>query len=659
MCGLAGFLTRGGGDLEALALRMGNTLRHRGPDDSGVWADVSVGVALAHRRLAILDLSEKGHQPMWSEDGQWVMVFNGEIYNYVELQAELEGAGYHFRGHSDTEVMLAAFQTWGVERSLRRFNGMFALALWNTATRTLHLGRDRLGKKPLYYGLVGDTFLFGSELKSLRAHPAFHAEIDPQALALYLRHLYVPAPHSIFRGIFKLPPGTFLEIPASSIAASVEPTAYWSALEAAEEGARRPFTSADEAQEELETLLLDAVKIRMVADVPLGAFLSGGIDSSLVVALMQAQSATPVRTFTIGFHERSHDEAIHGKAVAEYLGTDHTELYVTPADAMDVVPRLPAIFDEPFADPSQIPTILVSQLARRDVTVSLSGDGGDELFAGYDSYKTNARFKAKYGGWPKFGRRLTAAGIRCFPVSSWDALFRIVGFSDPQPGRMGTLGDRLHRRAYGLSQVSDADLHLALTSYWYQPEAILRDADEPTGTFVKSGPQGASFVETMMYLDTVGYLPDDILVKVDRASMASSLEVRCPILDYRVLELAWRIPVTEKFSDGQCKAPLRKILHRYVPPKLVDRPKAGFGVPIGDWLRGPLEPWASELLRPERLQREGIFNPAPITRLWDEHRRGEADWRFQLWAVLMFQSWFEQSGVPASTTACISDHATC
>ncbi len=650
MCGLAGFLGQNGGDLEPLACRMSDTLRHRGPDASGVWTDASVGVALAHRRLAIIDRSESGSQPMWSEDGRWVVVFNGEVYNFPELLAELEACGCSFRGHSDTEVMLAAFQTWGVEPSLRRFNGMFAFALWNVPTQTLYLGRDRLGKKPLYYGLAGDTLLFGSELKALRAHPAFRPEIDSFALALYLKHLYVPAPRSIFRGIFKLPPGTYLKIPAHSVTAHAEPVAYWSARQAAERGVQNRFTSATEGEEQLEVLLRDAVKRRMVADVPLGAFLSGGIDSSLVVALMQSQSDIPVRTFTIGFHQQSYNEATHAKSVAHYLGTDHTELYVTPDEAMEVIPRLPLIYDEPFADSSQIPTFLVSQLARRHVTVSLSGDGGDELFGGYDSYRTNAQFKAKHQAWPRIARDLTSWAIQQLPSASWDSLLSSARRDGSQSRRIGSIGERLHRRAHALSQTSDAALHLALTSCWFEPENLLVSGTSIDASNVETSPRGSSFVETMMYLDTVGYLPDDILVKIDRASMAASLEVRCPLLDYRVAELAWRMPLSQKLQDGVGKAPLRNILHRYVPRELVDRPKVGFGVPIGDWLCGPLKPWASELLRPERLKSEGIFNPEPIARIWNQHLRGEADWRSQLWAVLMFQAWFEQSGVREPTT---------
>jgi asparagine synthase (glutamine-hydrolysing) len=645
VCGLAGFLSRGepleAAAMAALATRMADTIRHRGPDDSGVWADPAAGIALAHRRLSILDLSPLGRQPMVSHGGDWVIVFNGEIYNFADLRAELEACGHAFRGHSDTEVMLAAFEAWGFEAALRRFNGMFAFAVWQRSARKLYLARDRLGKKPLYYGWAGKTFLFGSELKALQAHPDFRGEIDAGALALFLRHCYVPSPYSIYRGICKLPPASWIALGGEAPGAMPEPVPFWSVKQVAEEGLRRPFASAGEALEALDHLLRDAVKLRMIADVPLGAFLSGGIDSSLVVALMQAQTTRPVKTFAIGFHEESFDEARHARAVAEHLGTDHTEQYVTPADAMHVIPCLPAMFDEPFADSSQIPTFLVSKLARSRVTVSLSGDGGDELFGGYSAYQTNLRFWRRYGGLPRTARRLLAAGARALSPQAWDGLFARLDPVLPAAVKRSGAGIRLHRLATALSQDTAETVYRSLMSFWQPPFTLVRGASEPLTAFTDPARRAAvdSFAATMMYLDMVAYLPDDILVKVDRASMAVSLEARGPLLDYRVAELAWRIPLSMKIRQGQGKWILRQLLYRYVPPELVERPKAGFAVPIGVWMRGPLREWAEELLRPERLAEDGLLDPAPVQNVWRQHIHGVHDWGRHLWPVLMFQAW--------------------
>jgi asparagine synthase (glutamine-hydrolysing) len=647
VCGLAGFLNRGepleAAAMAALATRMADTLRHRGPDDAGVWVDPAAGVALAHRRLSIVDLSPLGRQPMASSSGEWMIVFNGEIYNFLELRSELEACGHIFRGHSDTEVMLAAFDEWGFDAALRRFNGMFAFAAWQRSARKLYLARDRLGKKPLYYGWAGRTFLFGSELKALRAHPDFRGEIDPGVLALFLRHSYVPSPYSIYRGIRSLPPASWLVLGGEAPGALPEPVLFWSVREVAERGLRRPFTSAEEALEELDSLLRDAVKLRMIADVPLGAFLSGGVDSSLVVALMQAQSARPVKTFAIGFREESFDEARHAKAVAAHLGTDHTEQYVTPADAMSVIPRLPAMFDEPFADSSQIPTFLVSKLARSRVTVSLSGDGGDELFGGYAAYLTNLRFWRRYGGLPRAARRMLAAGARALSPQAWDGLFTRLDPVLPAAVKRSSAGIRLHRLATALSQDTAETVYRSLMSYWQPPFSLVRGACEPLTAFTDPARRAAldGFAEKMMYLDMISYLPDDILVKVDRASMAVSLEARGPLLDYRVAELAWRIPLSMKIRDGQGKWLLRRLLYRYVPRELVERPKAGFAVPIGAWIRGPLRDWAEELLRPERLAAGGLLDPAPVRNLWRHHIQGVHDWGRHLWPVLIFQAWRE------------------
>jgi asparagine synthase (glutamine-hydrolysing) len=647
MCGLAGFLNRGvpqeSASMAAVATRMADAIRHRGPDDFGVWVDPAAGIALAHRRLSILDLSPLGHQPMASHSGNWIIVYNGEIYNFAELRAELSAYGHSFRSHSDTEVMLAAFEQWGVETSVRRFNGMFAFAAWDQAARILYLARDRLGKKPLYYGWAGSTFLFGSELKALRAHPSFHGEIDQGTLALFLRHGYIPSPYSIYRGIRSLPPASLLAIPASAVGATPDPIPYWSIRQSAEQGTGARFNDPEEALEELDHLLRDAVRLRMIADVPLGAFLSGGIDSSLIVALMQAQSTRPVKTFAIGFREEAFDEAGHARAVAAHLGTDHTELYVAPPDAMNVIPCLPSMFDEPFADPSQIPTFLVSKLARTAVTVSLSGDGGDELFGGYAAYLSNMRYWNRYGSLPRPARRLVAIAARTLSPQSWDGVFARLAPALPEALKRTSAGIRLHRLAATLTEDSEETVYRSLISYWQPPFSPLPGVSEPPTAFTDAGRRAGldSFAEKMMYLDMISYLPDDILVKVDRASMAVSLEARGPLLDYRVAEFSWRVPLSMKIRDGQGKWLLRQLLYRYVPAGLVERPKAGFAVPVGAWISGPLRDWAENLLRPERLGAGGLLDPTPIRNAWKQHVGGVHDWGRHLWPVLMFQAWRE------------------
>ena len=620
MCGIAGYLQPGGLDprhATSIIAAMTDVIRHRGPDDSGAWVDGDAGVVLGHRRLSILDLSPTGHQPMASASGRYVIVFNGEIYNFRELRGELAQLGHHFRGGSDTEVMLAAFSAWGVRRAVERFNGMFAFALWDRQDRVLHLGRDRAGEKPLYYGWLGGTLLFGSELKALRAHPQFRADIDRDALAVYLRLGYVPSPYTIFRGVSKLPPGTLLSVGAASAAAPAE------------------------ALDEFDALLRDAVKIRMEADVPLGAFLSGGIDSSAVVALMQAQSDRPVRTFTIGFVERSYNEAEHARAVARHLGTQHTELYVSPAEALALIPRLPTLYDEPFADPSMIPTFLVSELARRHVTVSLSGDGGDELFGGYGRYRLG---RALWRGleWIPGPVRRGAAAL-ALPSAAPGSMSRLAdALARPLTGTR-SLRERLRQAADVLAVRSPAALYHYLMSYWKLPAAIVPGASEPPIPQTDSTRWAAvsGIAHQMMYLDLLTYLPDDILVKLDRASMGVSLEGRVPLLDHRVIEFAWRLPLRFRMRGGVGKWLLRQLVYRYVPRELVERPKMGFGVPISAWLRGPLRDWAEALLEETRLGREGMLAPEPIRTKWTEHVAKRTRWDYDLWAVLMFQAWSE------------------
>ncbi len=647
MCGLTGYW-KARGHLaeasEAVVAAMADRITHRGPDDQGVWSDADAGIALAHRRLAILDLTPQGHQPMLSSCGRYVIAFNGEVYNFAAIRRELEqgGAAPSWRGHSDTEVMLAAIAAWGLEASLKKFVGMFAFALWDRETRTLSLARDRLGEKPLYYGWQGDTFLFGSELKALKAHPAFRAEIDRDALTLYLRHNAIPAPHSIYQGIAKLPPGTFLQLHAGQ--RDARPLSYWSARSAAETGQGNLFQGNDaEALAELERLLVQAVDGQRVADVPLGAFLSGGIDSSIVVALMQAQSERPVRTFSIGFHEAGYNEAEHAHAVAAHLGTRHTEFYVTAAQAMAVIPRLPALYDEPFADSSQIPTFLVSQLARQHVMVCLSGDGGDELFGGYNRYFWATNIWRRIAWAPLSVRAAMAGALTTLPPTALNGIFKRLARFLPAGWRYANPGDKVHKLAEILAVRSPEEIYLGLVSHWKQPAAMVPGAREPA-TVLTDPAQWAElpdFESRMMFLDQITYLPDDILTKVDRAAMGVSLETRVPLLDHRVVEFAWSLPLAMKIRRGQGKWLLRQVLYQYVPQAMVERPKMGFGVPIDSWLRGPLREWAEMLLNEDRLKREGYFTPAPIRQKWQEHLSGRRNWHYYLWDVLMFQAWLE------------------
>ena len=648
MCGITGFLSLRGtpqaADLTATVTRMAATLAHRGPDEQRVWTDAAAGCALGHRRLSILDLSEHGAQPMHSACGRYVIVFNGEIYNHGELKNELArtGAAPQWRGHGDTEVMLAAIAHWGLREATTRFTGMFAFALWDRQARTLSLVRDRVGEKPLYYGWAGDSFVFGSELKALRAHPAWRGEIDRGALTLFMRYAYVPAPYSIYRGIRKLPPGTLLTLRAGAEPGVLpEPAAYWSASTVAADGLRAPFAgSAADAIAELDLRLRAAVAGQMIADVPLGAFLSGGIDSSTVVALMQAQSPAPVKTFTIGFAEDAYDEAKHAAAVARHLGTDHTELYVTALDALDVVPQLPAMYDEPFADSSQIPTHLVAKLARAHVKVSLSGDGGDELFGGYTRHAWTGRMWNALRHYPRPLRAAMAQLATCASPAAWDRLSGALAPLLPRRLRQSHPGDKLHKAAAVLDAGSPAEIYLRLLSQWQDPASVVIDGVEPAVAARDAAPwRSGGIAESQMLLDLVSYLPDDILVKIDRAAMSVSLETRVPFLDHRVIEFAWQLPLSMKIRDGQGKWLLRQLLHQYVPPALVERPKTGFGVPLDSWLRGPLKTWASDLLAPARLERQGYLRAEPITRLWQEHRSGRRNHQHALWCALMFESW--------------------
>jgi len=634
MCGLAGYCQFGGisaAEANDILGAQTRSLTHRGPDDFGHWIDPVCGIALGHRRLSILDLSPAGHQPMTSASGRYVIALNGEIYNHQMIRGLLErdAGAPEWRGHSDTETLLAAVDRWGIDVALRQSVGMFALVIWDRTTRTLTLARDRLGEKPLYYGWQGGTFLFGSELKSLRVHPAFRAQIDRAALAGYVRHGYIRAPSSIFQGIFKLQPGTYLQLrPPQSAGELPRPVAYWSLLDAIERGHRDPFRGDDrEAADALERLLADAVALQSVADVSVGAFLSGGIDSSLVAALMQTGSSRKVKTFTIGFDQPRLDEAPYARAVAQHLGTEHTELYVNETDAMRVIPRLPRLFDEPFGDSSAIPMYLVSELARSKVTVALSGDGGDELFGGYSRYQRTAQIWSVLRRTPWPVRRLMALGAHSVE-SLWRAgpsattLHRIVQF----------LGARDARECY------------AVQFWWHygSPTGVLGIAKEypHTEPASRTGADREIF-DLMMYEDSVSYLPDDILVKVDRAAMAASLETRVPLLDHRVVEFAWALPRSMRVGGGTGKWLLKRVLGRHVPPRLFERKKMGFGIPVGDWLRGPLRDWAEGLLAPQRLRCQGIFDDRVVRQRWEDYLRGRRVSSDGVWQYLMFQSWID------------------
>lgn len=627
---------------------LAQTLSHRGPDDAQFWSESDGSIWLGHNRLAILDLSNAGQQPMHSSCGRYVIVFNGEVYNHLVIRAQLESDGLApaWRGHSDTESLIEAVSAWGLERTLTALAGMFAFALWDSAEKTLTLVRDRLGEKPLYFGWAGSGFAFASELKALRAIPGFKSEIDKGSLALYMRYGYVPTPYSIYKGVSKLPPGCLLVCGSCHIESLTLPKykPYWNAIQAAKTSVsdRFTFNSDAEAVDSLESVLRNSIRDQMIADVPLGAFLSGGIDSSVVVALMQDLAKTtgnpPVKTFSIGFNERAYDEAPHARAVASHLGTEHKELYVSPAEALAVIPRLPHLYDEPFADSSQVPTYLVCEMTKQHVTVALSGDGGDELFGGYNRYFLAARMWNRISRMPQPARDLAGRILRAIPIITWDALYRLLMPVIPKQYQMRLPGEKIHKAGRLLGAVDEQALYRGLVSQW-DPFDVVLDAVEPNSLSTNNMTGIPTLIEKMMLYDSVTYLPDDILTKVDRAAMAVSLETRIPLLDHRVYEFAWRLPLKYKVRDGSGKWILKELLYKYVPQSLVDRPKMGFGVPIDVWLRGPLRDWAEMLLDESRLVSEGYFNAQSIRLKWQDHLSGKYNWQHQLWPVLMFQAW--------------------
>lgn len=643
MCGLTGFLDPGGklAAREETLRAMTRSLVHRGPDDEGIWLDNDAGIGLGHRRLSILDLSSAGHQPMTSHCGRWLIAYNGEIYNHLDLRRDLEQQVQGFRGHSDTETLVNAIAVWGLAATLQRCNGMFAIAAWDREERRLWLARDRAGKKPLYYAPHGQGVLFASELRALYQVPGFRPEIDRQALTLYLRHNHVPGPRTIFEQVRKLPAGTLLELSASR--PDHTPQAYWSAAQAARQAQARPFEgSLEDALKELDGLTRDATRLRMLSDVPLGVFLSGGIDSSLVTACMQAQSDQPVRSFSIGFQSEDFDEAGYARSVADHLGTEHTELYVTDDELLDSVPRMAGIYDEPFADSSQIPSWLVSRMARRDVTVALSGDGGDELFGGYERYVFGAQRWERMARIPLWLRQAVCRLGHIPPLGL------INGVLGAYPRADRDLGARLRQRLEMATAESGEALHRALVSDCLDPARLVNGGGEPAyllaPTHSVAGIEGLS--ERMMLLDHQGWLVDDLLVKMDRASMAVSLEVRAPLLDYRLFEFAWSLPAHFRFDEqGGGKLILRRLLGRYLPASLYERPKQGFCVPVAEWLRGPLRDWAEDLLAADLLARQGYLNAKLVRRRWQDHLQGRQDWSDLMWNVLMFQAWQAQWSV--------------
>lgn len=651
MCGITGFVNLNYDlneeQLYSMGKRMVSTLKHRGPNSRGVWTDPIANVMLAHARLSIIDLSELGAQPMVSGSGRFVISYNGEIYNFKLLREKLENLNCRFRGNSDTEVILHAIEEWGLIGAVKEFIGMFAFALWDKRDRSLYLVRDRMGIKPLYYGWINNSFIFASELKAIKAHPDFKQKIDREAVALMMRYGYVPTPHSIYEDIYKLPSGTFLRINLEDKekGLDIKPISYWSIEDVAKKSIHNTSNNnSDYYINELDNLLNDAVKLRMISDVPLGVFLSGGIDSSTITAIMQKQSSSPVKTYSIGFHHEQFNEAKYALEIANYLGTEHTEFYVTPKEAMDVIPQLPILYDEPFSDSSQIPTFLVSKLARQHVTVSLSGDGGDELFGGYTRYVHGNVLDLVRRFIPLPLRYITQSMVTKIPTDYWDKLFSLINNLSAKRLRFRRVGDRLHNLVNIINAQSQKEMYDLLIGCWQDLDQliigknILKILKSNQSDLLKIG----NFIQGMMLQDAATYLQDDILAKVDRASMGVSLEVRVPILDHKVVEFALSVPVDMKIRRGKGKWLLREVLNRYIPKELTERQKMGFGVPVDKWIRLELRDWAESLINESRLEQEGFFNPQLVRKSWNEHLTGKRNWKRNLWNILMFQAWLEK-----------------
>lgn len=649
MCGINGFYSKYSNNFDNIIAKMNSAISHRGPDTNGIWSDSNSGIVFGHQRLSIIDLSIAGNQPMQSNSGRFILTYNGEVYNHLEIRRELKhkNSNTKWRGSSDTETLLEAIDYWGIEIALQKIDGMFAFGLWDKKKRSLILARDRAGEKPLYYGWQGEgknkVFLFGSELKALKTHPMFSGEINRNSIALQLRHNCIPAPYSIYKDIHKLMSGNYLELKESDLKKNLLPISksYWSYTETAKNQNNNHFSlSEEDIKKDLEKHLKLSVKKQMISDVPLGAFLSGGIDSSTIVALMQSQSSNPVKTFTIGFSENDYDESKYAKKIANHLGTDHTELYVSSKKAMDVIPKIPCIYDEPFSDSSQIPTFLVSQLAKNHVKVAISGDGGDELFCGYNRYLMSKKFLNMFRFIPLSLRKTLASSIQLISSQNWNKISNYLpGLNDHV-----NFGDKIHKGASVLESQTLYDYYYKLCSHWKNPNKVVVNCKEPKTllTDLNQDLKNFDIQQQMMILDFITYLPDDILTKVDRAAMACSLETRVPFLDHKLIEHVWKIPHSLKFRNGKGKWILRQILEQYVPKDLTERPKMGFGVPIGIWLRGPLKDWAENLLSEKRLKQEGFFNPKPIRDKWMEHLSGKKNWQYDLWDILMFQAWIDE-----------------
>ena len=650
MCGITGFYSKNSSTFDNAILKMNSAISHRGPDNSGLWQDKNSGIVFGHQRLSILDLSSAGNQPMLSNSERFIITYNGEIYNHLNIRNEIKKKNLNLKWKSstDTETLLEALELWGVEETLKKTVGMFAFALWDKKNRCLTLARDRIGEKPLYYGWQGSginkVFLFGSELKALKAHPEFTKDINHNAIALQLRHNYIPDPYSIYKNIFKLLPGHYLELTENDLKKNIltNPKIYWSLTKTAFYGKINQLTlSENNIQNNLEDLLKLSIKKQMISDVPLGAFLSGGIDSSIVVALMQSQSNNPIKTFTIGFSEHDYDEAKYAKKIAKHLHTEHTELYISSTEALDVIPKLPSIYDEPFSDSSQIPSFLLSQLTKKNVKVALSGDGGDELFCGYNRYISTENWSKKFSLLPIRLRKSLAFIIQSMSPNRWNQLIKFL----PGLNKNLNFGHKMHKGASALEAKSLLDVYYILISQLQNPNDILIKGKELGTFFTEFRPELQKFNdhEKMMVLDLLSYLPNDILVKVDRSSMASSLETRVPFLDHELIEYAWKIPHSYKFRQGKGKRILRQILNNYVPKNLTERPKKGFGIPLDIWLRGPLKDWAENLLNEKKLSQQGYFNPLLIRNKWNEHISNKKNWHYSLWNVLMFQAWIESN----------------